>query len=68
MPDLTPLYDLAAPYITGGVVAIVLSAAARALPEPVPMGSRFYLWFYNFAGYLLANFDRTAKQSKPEVK
>jgi hypothetical protein len=36
----------------------VLSAAARALPEPEAMGNRFYLWFYNFAHALLANFDK----------
>ena len=28
----------------GGAGALVVSAAARALPEPVPMGSRLYLW------------------------
>jgi len=51
-------------WAVGGGAALVLSAAARALPEPIPMGSRFYLWFYNFCGFLLANFDRTAKVSK----
>lgn len=45
-------------FATGGVAALVLSAAARALPEPEPMGSRFYLWFYRFAQNLMANFDK----------
>lgn len=45
-------------FITGGAASLVLSAAARALPEPVPMGSRFYLWFYRFSQNLMANFDK----------
>jgi hypothetical protein len=45
--------------VTGGAGAIVLSAAARALPAPLPSDPRVYLWFYNFCGYLLANFDKT---------
>jgi hypothetical protein len=48
-------------WLTGAVVAIVLSAAARALPDPVPSGSRLYLWFYRFTQNLLANFDKTQK-------
>jgi hypothetical protein len=43
------------------MAAIVLSAAARALPDPAPMGSRLYLWFFRFAQNLLANFDKTEK-------
>jgi hypothetical protein len=43
------------------VAAIVLSAAARALPDPAPMGSRWYLWFYRFAQNVLANFDKSQK-------
>ena len=45
-------------WLTGAVWAIVLSAAARALPEPLSMGSRVYLWAYRFAQNLLANFDK----------
>lgn len=48
-------------WLTGAVAAIVLSAAARALPDPAPMGSRWYLWFFRFAQNLLANFDKTQK-------
>lgn len=48
-------------WATGAAAALVISAAARALPEPVPMGSRVYLWLYRFAQNLLANFDKTAK-------
>lgn len=44
---------------SGGVVALVISAAIRALPEPVPMGNRFYAWFYKFSNFLLANFDKS---------
>jgi hypothetical protein len=44
--------------LMGSAGALVLSAAARALPEPTPPGSRFYAWFYQFAHLLLANFDK----------
>jgi hypothetical protein len=47
--------------IYGGTGALVLSAAARSLPDPAPMGSRFYLWFYRFAQTLLANFDKAQR-------
>jgi hypothetical protein len=42
----------------GSAGALVLSAAARALPEPTPLGPRFYAWFYQFAHLVLANFDK----------
>ncbi|MGA2268190.1 MAG: hypothetical protein ABSH44_06935 [Bryobacteraceae bacterium] len=51
--------------LTGGTAALVASAAARALPEPTPMGSRFYLWFYRFTHVLLANFDKVTDAGKP---
>jgi hypothetical protein len=44
--------------LMGSAGALVLSAAARALPEPTAPGSRFYAWFYQFAHLLLANFDK----------
>jgi len=44
--------------LMGSAGALVLSAAARALPAPAAMGSRFYAWFYQFAHLLLANFDK----------
>jgi len=44
--------------LMGSAGALVLSAAARALPAPAPLGSRFYQWFYQFAHLLLANFDK----------
>jgi hypothetical protein len=47
------------PVISGGAAALVLSAVARALPEPLPMGSRLYLFFYRFAQIMLANFDKS---------
>jgi hypothetical protein len=43
----------------------VASAAARALPEPTPMGSRLYLWLYRFAYLVLANFDKVTNDGKP---
>lgn len=52
-------------WLTGAVAAIVLSAAARALPDPVPLSSRVYLWFYRFTQNLLANFDKTQKAQAP---
>jgi hypothetical protein len=44
--------------LTGGAGALVLSAAARALPVPRAGGNAFYLWFYQFTHLLLANFDK----------
>ena len=44
--------------LMGSAGALVLSAAARALPEPTAPGSRFYTWFYQFTHLLLANFDK----------
>jgi hypothetical protein len=44
--------------LMGSAGALLLSAAARALPEPGILGSRFYAWFYQFAQLLLANFDK----------
>jgi hypothetical protein len=44
--------------LMGSAGALVLSAAARALPEPAAPGSRFYVWFYQFAHLILANFDK----------
>jgi len=40
------------------------SRAARALPEPEVLGSRFYLWFYRFSQNLLANLDLSAAAKK----
>ncbi len=44
--------------MTGSAGALILSAAARALPDPAPGGSRAYVWLYRFAHYVLANFDK----------
>ncbi len=44
--------------MTGSAGALVISAAARALPDPAPGGSRVYLWLFRFAHYVLANFDK----------
>jgi hypothetical protein len=44
--------------LSGSAGALMLSAAARALPEPTAPGSRFYAWFYQFTHLLLANFDK----------
>lgn len=46
-------------FLTGSAGALIVSAAARALPEPVDRGSRVYLWFFRFAHLVLANFDKT---------
>jgi len=45
--------------LTGSVAALIASAAARALPQPAADGRKFYLWFYRFAHFILANFDKT---------
>jgi len=44
--------------LTGASGALLLSAAARALPTPKPEGSVFYEWLYRFAQIMLANFDK----------
>ena len=51
-------FDLTS-FFTAGIGALVLSAAARALPEPAPNGNQFYLWAYRFAQIMLANFDKS---------
>jgi hypothetical protein len=49
-------------WVDGAVVALVISAAVRALPEPAekPAGfwQKLYLWLFNFTHGLLANFDK----------
>jgi hypothetical protein len=54
--------------LTGSAGALVVSAAARALPDPAPGGSRVYLWLFRFAHYVLANFDKAEvrDESKPD--
>jgi hypothetical protein len=46
----------------GAIVALVVSAAVRALPDPampaVGFWQKSYLWFYNFTHSILANFDK----------
>lgn len=45
--------------LTGSAAALIASAAARALPQPVEDGSRLYVWFYRFVHFMLANFDKS---------
>jgi hypothetical protein len=47
--------------LSGGAGAILLSAAVRELPDPAPMGSRFYLWLFRFVHFALANFDKAVE-------
>lgn len=51
-------------FLSGNAAALLFSAAARALPEPEVLGSRFYLWFYRFSQNLLANLDLSAAAKK----
>lgn len=51
---------------TGAGSLFVLSTAARSLPEPVPMGSRFYLFFYRFAQAIVANWDKANVKTAEE--
>ncbi len=53
--------------LTGSAGALVVSAAARALPDPAPGGSPLYLWLFRFAHCVLANFDKAGvgDESKP---
>lgn len=51
--------------LTGAVGIMVISAAVRSLPEPVPpyngFWSYFYAWFYKFTHAVLQNFDKSSK-------
>jgi hypothetical protein len=47
-------------WLSGALGAMVLSAAARALPDPKPMGNQVYAFVYRFTHLLLANFDKSA--------
>lgn len=48
-------------WLTGPAGWWVFSCLVRSLPEPVPMGSRFYLWLYRFLNLLAANKDLVDK-------
>lgn len=48
-------------WLTGPAGWWVFSCLVRSLPEPVPMGSRFYLWMYRFVNLLAANKDLVDK-------
>jgi hypothetical protein len=56
-----------ATFFTGGVGALLLSAAARALPEPVAAGNPFYAFVYRFAHLLLANFDKANLRNEDQL-
>jgi hypothetical protein len=48
-------------WLLGSVGALILSAAALALPAPHPATSFWtgvYLWFYNFTHAILANWGK----------
>jgi hypothetical protein len=47
-------------FLTGNAAALIASAFARALPEPKPLGSPWYQFFYTFTQNLLANFDKSS--------
>jgi hypothetical protein len=42
----------------GAVVALLLSGAIRALPEPKESCGTFYAWLYNFGQFILQNYDK----------
>jgi hypothetical protein len=47
------------PIALGAIIALLISAAVRALPDPEPMGSKFYAWFFKFTHFVLSNYDKT---------
>lgn len=55
---LSHLYQHIGDAASGAVMAVVMSAAVRALPEPQPMGSALYGWFYRFTQGALSNYDK----------
>jgi hypothetical protein len=59
MPDFSD-------YLEGAAIALVLSAAVRALPDPEPSGSKFYLWVFRFSHGILANWDKFKAGGKPD--
>lgn len=46
-------------WVTGGTAMWVFSAAIRSLPDPAPMGNRFYLFLFKFLHVVGANFDKS---------
>lgn len=56
--------QLALNWFLYGGGTLIASAAARALPKPKLMGNRFYLWFYRFAHYVMANPDKAKAAGK----
>lgn len=54
---------------TLAILALVLSAAVRALPAPADPPKGFwqglYFWFYGFTHGIMANWDKVSLPSKP---
>jgi len=53
-------------WLTGGAGVWILSAALRAMPAPKENASILYVWAYNFAGILGANFDKFASRNSQQ--
>ena len=50
--------DQLAHWLTGGAAMWVVSAILRAMPAPKPEAPVWYVWLFNFAGIVGANFDK----------
>jgi len=55
-------------WLMGGAAALILSAAARALPVPTENSNSVYRFFYNFVQNVLANFDKKASKPAPPAE
>jgi hypothetical protein len=54
--------------LCGYALAMVVSAAFRALPEPEPGNDKFYRWLYNLGQQLHANADKVRPLVKSPVR
>ena len=66
MTDLERLLNLLSVYLTVDRVVLfyfVYNAGVQALPDPLPEGSRFYLFLFRFAHALAANINVVRRQA-----
>lgn len=65
MSDLAQFLEALTVYLTvdrAMFVYFIYNAAVQALPDPLPEGSRFYLFVFRFAHALAANINVVRKQ------
>ena len=65
MDELFGLLNTSIPIWIVVVWWLVLNPAIEALPEPMPNGNQFYLWFYKFANTASGNFQEAMRHKLP---